>query len=210
MREALAARSGRDFMTTGAAPLAGSGKRFAVRLGSALKAALLFAVRRPALVLGTLVVLAACAAVALNALAWQTTRHPAPLFPRAEPALRRPVLVPAPLPPARPPEVAIPAAPAPAAVASPAAKPASRDPIGDLIRGVDPASVAKDASAKVAAAQRALTKLGYGTLKSDGAIGPGTRQAIEKFERDRRLPVTGDLNSRTTRELSAQAGMPIE
>ena len=49
----------------------------------------------------------------------------------------------------------------------------------------------------MAAAQRALTKLGYGTLKSDGAIGPGTRQAIEKFERDRRLPVTGDLNSRT-------------
>ena len=208
MREALAARSGRDFMTTGAAPLAGSGKRFVARLGSALKAALLFAVRRPALVLGTLVVLAACAAVALNALAWQTTRHPAPLFPRSEPALRRPIMVPAPLPPARPPEVAIPAAPAP--VASAAAKPVSRDPIGDLIRGVDPASVAKDASAKVAAAQRALTKLGYGTLKSDGAIGPGTRQAIEKFERDRRLPVTGDLNSRTTRELSAQAGMSIE
>jgi peptidoglycan hydrolase-like protein with peptidoglycan-binding domain len=118
--------------------------------------------------------------------------------------------VPAPRPPARPPEGAIPSAPAPAPVASPAAKPASRDPIGDLIRGVDPASVAKDASAKVAAAQRALNKLGYGTLKSDGAIGPGTRQAIEKFERDRRLPVTGDLNSRTTRELSAQAGMPIE
>jgi hypothetical protein len=199
LREALAARSGRDFMTTGAAPLAGSGKRFAARLGSALKAALLFAVRRPALVLGTLVVLAACAAVALNA-----------LFPRTEPALRRPVVVSAPLPPARPPEVAIPAAPAPTPVASPATKPASRDPIGDLIRGVDPASVAKDASAKVAAAQRALTKLGYGTLKSDGAIGPGTRQAIEKFERDRRLPVTGDLNSRTTRELSAQAGMAIE
>src|SRR3954451_21350465 len=198
-------------MTTGAATLAGSGKRFAARLGSALKAALLFAVRRPALVLGTLVVLAACAAVALNALAWQTTRHPAPLFPRTEPALRRPVVVPAPLPPARPPEVAVPAAPAPAPVLpSAAAKPASRDPIGDLIRGVDPASVAKDASAKVAAAQKALTRLGYGTLKSDGAIGPGTRQAIEKFERARRLPVTGDLNPRTTRELSAQAGMPID
>src|SRR3954469_12057374 len=198
-------------MTTGAAPLAGSGKRFAARLASALKAALLFAVRRPALVLGTLVVLAACAAVALNALAWQTARHPAPLFPRSEPALRRPVVVPAPLPPARPPEVAVPATPAPAPVPPwAAAKPASRDPIGDLIRGVDPASVAKDASAKVAAAQKALTRLGYGTLKSDGAIGPGTRQAIEKFERDRRLPVTGDLNPRTTRELSAQAGMPID
>src|SRR5215210_5457746 len=140
-------------MTTGAAPLAGSGKRFAARLGSALKAALLFAVRRPALVLGTLVVLAACAAVALNALAWQTTRHPAPLFPRSEPALRRPVVAPAPLPPARPPEVAAPAPPTPAPVApTAAAKPVGRDPIGDLIRGVDPATVAKDASTKVAAA----------------------------------------------------------
>ena len=70
--------------------------------------------------------------------------------------------------------------------------------------------MAKDASARVAAAQRALTKLGYGTLKSDGAIGPGTRQAPVALELLDRLPVTGDLNSRTTRELSAQAGMPIE
>jgi peptidoglycan hydrolase-like protein with peptidoglycan-binding domain len=55
-----------------------------------------------------------------------------------------------------------------------------------------------------------LSKLGYAALRSDGVIGPGTRQAIEKFERDRRLPVTGELNPRTVRELSAQAGMAIE
>jgi hypothetical protein len=219
VREALAARSSRDFVATGASPLAAGGKRVVSSSARALKAALLFAVRRPAIVLGTAIVLAACTAVALNALAWQTARHPAPLFPRgAEPALRRPVQVPAPLPPTRPPEVAVPAAPAPSQAVVPApapaplaAKPVGRDPIGDLIRGVDPASLSgKDASSKVAAAQKALTKLGYATLKSDGVIGPGTRQAIEKFERDRRLPVTGELNPRTARELSAQAGMPIE
>jgi predicted lipid-binding transport protein (Tim44 family) len=205
-------------MTTGASPLAGGGKRLARALGAGLKAALMLAVRRPAVVFGTAVVLAVGAAVALNALAWQTARHPAPLFPRNEPALRRPVVVPAPLPPARPPEVAPPAAapmPAPAAVPAPApapspAKPAGRDPIGDLIRGVDPAAVAAKDASKIAAAQRALTKLGYATLKSDGVIGPGTRQAIEKFERERRLPATGELGPRTVRELSAQAGMPIE
>jgi hypothetical protein len=219
VREALAARSGRDFVAAGPSPLATGGKRALFALWAGLKGALLFAVRRPAAAFGTAAVLAAFAAVALNALAWQTARHPAPMFPRgAEPALRRPVLVPAPLPPARPPEVVTPAAaitPAPPATLAPApappvAKPAGRDPIGDLIRGVDPATVAGKDAAKVAAAQKALTKLGYAALKSDGVIGPGTRQAIEKFERDRRLPVTGELGPRTVRELSAQAGMPIE
>ena len=221
MREALAARSGRDFVAAGPSPLAGAGKRVLSALWTGFKGALLFAWRRPAAALGTATVLAAFAAVALNALAWQTARHPAPMFPRgAEPALRRPVLVPAPLPPSRPPEVVAgpptvttPAPPttlAPAPAPVPAAKPAARDPIGDLIRGIDPAIVAGKDAAKVAAAQKALTKLGYAALKSDGAIGPGTRQAIEKFERDRRLPVTGELNPRTARELSAQAGLPIE
>ncbi|HEX8666687.1 MAG TPA: peptidoglycan-binding domain-containing protein [Beijerinckiaceae bacterium] len=218
MREALAARSGRDFVAAGPSPLAGAGRRVLFALWAGFKGALLFAVRRPAVAFGTVMVLAAFAAVALNALAWQTARHPAPMFPRgAEPALRRPVLVPAPLPPARPPEVAaVPPAAAPTVpttaptTAPPAAKPAGRDPIGDLIRGVDPTTVASKDAAKVAAAQKALTKLNYGALKSDGVIGPGTRQAIEKFERDRRLPVTGELGPRTVRELSAQAGMPIE
>jgi hypothetical protein len=222
VREALAARSGRDFVTAGPSPLAAGGKRVLFALWAGFRGALLFAVRRPAAAFGTATVLAAFAAVALNALAWQTARHPAPMFPRgAEPALRRPILVPAPLPPMRPPEVVAgpPAVMTPAppttlapvpTPAPPAAKPAGRDPIGDLIRGVDPATVAGKDAAKIAAAQKALSKLGYAALKSDGVIGPGTRQAIEKFERDRRLPVTGELGPRTVRELSAQAGMPIE
>jgi peptidoglycan hydrolase-like protein with peptidoglycan-binding domain len=67
-----------------------------------------------------------------------------------------------------------------------------------------------DQQRPVAAAQRALTKLGYGPLKADGIMGEGTRQALERFERDRRLAVTRDLSPRTIRELSAQAGVPIE
>jgi hypothetical protein len=35
-------------------------------------------------------------------------------------------------------------------------------------------------------------------------------RAIERFERDRRLPVTGEIGPRTVRELAAQAGVAIE
>ena len=54
-------------------------------------------------------------------------------------------------------------------------------------------------------AQKALSKLGY-AVKPDGAMGPGTRAAIEKFERGAKLPVTGEATGRTLRELVARAG----
>ncbi|RDI57814.1 peptidoglycan-binding domain-containing protein [Microvirga subterranea] len=49
----------------------------------------------------------------------------------------------------------------------------------------------------VVAAQKALTELGYGPLKADGDLGPGTRQAIEKYQRDAGLRVTGELHAET-------------
>ena len=67
-----------------------------------------------------------------------------------------------------------------------------------------------EAQRSVAAVQRALTKLGYGPLKTDGVMGTGTRQAIERFERDRRLTPTGELGPRTVRELSALSGIRVE
>jgi hypothetical protein len=96
--------------------------------------------------------------------------------------------------------------------ASAEAKP-SRDAIGDLIRTGEPgtrppANVGEPG--RVAAAQRALIKLGYGPLKADGVMGAGTRQALERFEKDRRLPVTGELAARTVRDLAAQSGIGIE
>ncbi|HEX2555834.1 MAG TPA: peptidoglycan-binding domain-containing protein [Microvirga sp.] len=105
------------------------------------------------------------------------------------------------------------AAPASSAAATPQPR-AGADPIGELLRGenpVPPGYVGRaDSSALVAAGQRALVKLGFGPLKADGLMGPSTRQAIERFERERKLPVTGELGSRTARELAAQSGLPVE
>lgn len=53
----------------------------------------------------------------------------------------------------------------------------------------------------VVAAQKALTELGYGPLKADGDLGPGTRQAIEKYQRDAGLTVTGELHAETLQVL---------
>ena len=58
--------------------------------------------------------------------------------------------------------------------------------------------------------QRALTEYGYGQLKPTGLIGADTQAAITKFERDRKLPVTGQMSDRLVKELSAMTGRPIE
>jgi len=63
---------------------------------------------------------------------------------------------------------------------------------------------------RVAAVQRALTEYGYGQLKPTGAVGSDTQAAIQKFERDRKLPVTGQMSDRLVRELSAMIGHPID
>jgi peptidoglycan hydrolase-like protein with peptidoglycan-binding domain len=83
-----------------------------------------------------------------------------------------------------------------------AAEPAQRtnDPIAQLIAP----------SKRVLAVQRALADFGYGQLKPTGLYDPDTRAAIEKFERDRRLPVTGQVSDRVVRELAAMTGRPLE
>jgi len=63
---------------------------------------------------------------------------------------------------------------------------------------------------RVAAVQRTLTQYGYGQLKPTGAVGSDTQAAISKFERERKLPVTGQMSDRLVRELTAMVGHPIE
>ena len=75
------------------------------------------------------------------------------------------------------------------------------DAIGDLIAG---------SARRVLAVQRVLGDFGYGPVKPTGVLGPDTRAAIEKFERDRKLPVTGQLSDRLVRELAATTGRPLE
>jgi hypothetical protein len=95
-----------------------------------------------------------------------------------------------------------PKAPLPRAAAKPAAsKEASKDSAKDSSKT---AKSEKEADT-VLRAQKALSKLGY-PVKADGAMGPGTRAAIEKFERGAKLPVTGEASGRTLRELTARAG----
>ena len=87
----------------------------------------------------------------------------------------------------------------PAAV--PAMAPAA-DPIAKL--------VAPSPSKRVTAVQRALSDFGYGQIKVTGVFDPDTRAALEKFERDRRLPPTGQMSDRVVRELAAMTGRPLE
>jgi peptidoglycan hydrolase-like protein with peptidoglycan-binding domain len=78
--------------------------------------------------------------------------------------------------------------------------PARPDPIAELIAP----------SQRVIAVQRALNDFGYGPVKSTGNYGAETISAIQKFERDRKLPVTGQISPRLLRELAALTGRPLE
>lgn len=66
------------------------------------------------------------------------------------------------------------------------------------------------AGKRIAAVQRTLTEYGYGQLKPTGTIGADTQHAIAKFERARKLPVTGQMSDRLVHELSAMIGHSIE
>ena len=102
------------------------------------------------------------------------------------------------------------AAPAAPPVAAP---PAAAPPPAAVMRPPAPVPVATPHSAagrKIAAVQRALTDYGYGQLKPTGLIGADTQAAITKFERDRKLPVTGQMSDRLVKELSAMTGRPID
>jgi peptidoglycan hydrolase-like protein with peptidoglycan-binding domain len=65
-------------------------------------------------------------------------------------------------------------------------------------------------SKRVLAVQRVLAEYGYGQIKPTGLIDGETQAAIEKFERERRLPVTGQPSDRVARELAAVTGRALE
>lgn len=66
------------------------------------------------------------------------------------------------------------------------------------------------AGKRIASVQRTLTEYGYGQLKPTGTIGADTQHAIAKFERARKLPVTGQMSDRLVRELGAMIGHSID
>ena len=91
--------------------------------------------------------------------------------------------------------------PAKAGQRSAATQPVASDPIAELIA---------PSSKRIFAVQRALTDFGYGQFRPNGTFGPETRQAIEQFERERKLPVTGQISPRLMRELAIVTGRELD
>jgi len=189
------------------------------------------------MVAGLIAAAAICAIVA-NALFLQAGRHPSPMFGSVVTLPAPQVAVVSPLPRPRPVELAArpveaePPEPRPVEVRgadtrSSDPKPGNVDPMTHLVvkstsaPATTPANVvrppapipatAQSAGARrVAAVQRALTQYGYGQLKPTGAVGADTQAAISKFERERKLPVTGQMSDRLVRELTAVIGHPLD
>ena len=88
-----------------------------------------------------------------------------------------------------------------ASVPLPVPPPARRnDPIADLI-GPSP---------RIAAVQRVLSEYGYGQIKPSGMLDIATSEAIEKFERDHKLALSGRVSDKLVSELGAMTGRPLE
>jgi hypothetical protein len=163
------------------------------------------AARRP---VGSLAILGAGATslvIIVNAVFLQSRPHPAPFV--ANPALP-------PQAAENRPNVAVMAAPK-SAQAPPARSAASsrmsqtvsarrNDPIAELIGS------SIGAPSRVMAVQRVLAEFGYGQVRPSGIVDEATGAAIEKFEGEHKLPVTGRLSDRLLSELAIMTGRPIE
>jgi peptidoglycan hydrolase-like protein with peptidoglycan-binding domain len=74
----------------------------------------------------------------------------------------------------------------------------------------DPIAALLAPSPRIIAVQRALTDFGYGPVKPTGLYDTDTRSAIERFEKARRRPVTGQISDQLVRDLAALTGRPLE
>jgi Putative peptidoglycan binding domain len=163
--------------------------------GSAVFRAWANATRRPVDTFAVLAAVAASLIVVVNAVLMQSGARTAPYFANPKPAqisagdAPKPAVI-----------ATIPPRPGTAAAAPQLAAARHNDPIADLI----------GPSQRIAAVQRALSEYGYGQIKPSGVLDDATGAAIEKFEREHRLPVTGGLSDRLVSEFGAMVGHPLE
>jgi Putative peptidoglycan binding domain len=98
---------------------------------------------------------------------------------------------------------------------------AGNDPMTNLVKATastppsamrPPAPIPQQSPAarRIAGVQRALSEYGYGNLKITGTMGAETQSAIQKFEREHKMQVTGQVSDRLLRELGAAIGHPVE
>jgi hypothetical protein len=152
------------------------------------------AFRRPVDTFAILAAIAASLIIIVNAVFWQSGSHPAPFLAAPKSA---------PLAANVPPNLAAPPAsahPAAATVVAPPMAARRNDPIADLI----------EPSPRIAAVQRALSEYGYGQIKPSGVLDDPTSSAIEKFEHEHKLPVTGRVSDRLVGELATMIGHPLD
>lgn len=182
--------------------------------------------RYPRDMIAIFVAVIAAGSIFINALYRQPGPHPAPIFaikprpvasettaavqvaprPRPEATISQKIEAPASqkldaLPRARLEPVKVETAPMP--------KP-KPDAIAALISGQPVPAATPTPASKVILVQRALNDFGYGPVKSSGNVGPDTTAAIQKFERERKLPVTGQISPRFLRELAAVTGRTLD
>lgn len=207
-------------------------RRSAADADAARGLALRIFLRSPKDMIAGAIALVAVIAIIANALFLQAGRHPAPMFgsvstlpaiamsPAGHLPRSRSVEAEVSQPESRPTADLRAAEPKPAdplgnlvkatgAVAAPSIN-VPRPPIAIPVSHVDATAPSGAGSRRVAAVQRALTEYGYGQLKPTGVAGSDTQTAIQKFERARRLPVTGQVSDRVVRELVAMIGHPLE
>lgn len=79
---------------------------------------------------------------------------------------------------------------------------------GDITGSIDGEGERK--SLRVLSLQRALARLGYGPVRISGTFGPETKEAIERFERDWKMPITGLMTENLFAKLAAVNGQPID
>jgi peptidoglycan hydrolase-like protein with peptidoglycan-binding domain len=153
--------------------------------------------RNPRESVGLFVAAAAIMMIVVNALFLQTGPHPAPIF--AHKSARAAAAAPAAIVPPAHPVAAVPAPPARPSHAN-VAEPARNDPIAQLLAP----------SNRVVTIQQTLTEYGYGQIRPTGIVGPDTQEAIRKFERSRKMPVTGVLSEQVVKALAQMSGRPLD
>jgi hypothetical protein len=151
------------------------------------------AVRRPIDSLAIFTAFAASLIIVINALYFQSGPHPSPFS-----------INPAPLSPAvgevppKPTESPPPAPPATRNVerTTPSIPSRRNDPIAQII----------GQTSQILAVQRALSQYGYGQIKQTGVVDAPTSTAIEEFERENNLPVTGKISDALLSDLATLIG----
>ena len=63
---------------------------------------------------------------------------------------------------------------------------------------------------QILSAQRLLARYGYGPIHISGAADKETHEAIERFERDHKMPATGEISERLMRELASFSGGSLD